>query len=58
MAGTRATVVGIFHSCADAERALGELRRAGFSDDQVGFLARTEGRMSTSSNSLRRRGLR
>jgi len=34
---TRPTVVGVFNNRADAERAVDELHRAGFRDDQIGF---------------------
>jgi hypothetical protein len=33
----RETVVGIFDNRTDAERAIEELRRAGFTDDHIGF---------------------
>src|SRR5918911_1753854 len=36
----RPTVVGVFHNRDDAERAVDELHRAGFRDDQIGFAAR------------------
>lgn len=38
----RSTVVGVFEDRALAERALDELHKAGFSDEQVGFAARDE----------------
>lgn len=34
----RETVVGVFHDHADAERAIQDLRAAGFRDDQIGLL--------------------
>src|SRR5437868_803742 len=37
---TRPTVVGVFENRADAERAVQELHRAGFRDDQIGFAAK------------------
>jgi hypothetical protein len=36
----RATVVGVFRSRNQAERAIEELRRAGFMDDQIGMVIR------------------
>lgn len=36
----RATVVGVFDNRTDAERAVDELHRAGFTDSQIGFAAR------------------
>ena len=36
----RPTVVGVFDNRADAEKAVEELHRAGFRDDQIGFAAR------------------
>ena len=36
---TRQTVVGVFANRADAERAVDQLHRAGFRDDQIGFAA-------------------
>ena len=39
----RPTVVGVFEDRRQAERAVGELRRAGFPDDRVGFIARERG---------------
>ena len=35
-----ATVVGVFEDYAVAERAIDELRRAGFNDDQIGYVVR------------------
>src|SRR5919197_5408572 len=35
----RPTVVGVFDDRADAERAVEELHRAGFRDDQIGYAA-------------------
>jgi hypothetical protein len=35
-----ATVVGLFHNQADAERAIQRLKQAGFSDDQIGVAIR------------------
>ena len=34
----RSTVVGVFIDRVQAEQAINELRRAGFSDDQIGFI--------------------
>src|SRR3954454_12612359 len=36
----RPTVVGVFDNRADAERAVNELHRAGFRDDQIGYATR------------------
>src|SRR2546421_8405330 len=36
----RATVVGVFEDRAAAERAIEELRQAGFNDDQIGYVVR------------------
>ena len=36
----RPTVVGVFEDRRQAERAVGELRRVGFRDEQVGLLVR------------------
>ncbi len=36
----RSTVVGVFEDRAAAERAIDELRRAGFNDDQIGYVVR------------------
>lgn len=36
----RSTVVGVFHNRSDAERAVDELHRAGFREDQIGYAAR------------------
>ena len=33
----RSTVVGVFEDRAFAERAINELRQAGFSEEQIGF---------------------
>jgi hypothetical protein len=38
----RSTIVGVFVDRADAQRAVNELRRANFSEDQVGVIGRTE----------------
>jgi len=40
MTNPRTTVVGAFDKRSDAERAVEELHRAGFSDDQIGFATR------------------
>jgi uncharacterized protein (TIGR02271 family) len=39
-ASGRSTVVGVFNERDDAERAIDELKRNGFSDDQIGFAAK------------------
>ena len=36
----RSTVVGVFEHRDDAERAIDELHRAGFTDEQIGFIVR------------------
>ena len=38
----RAAIVGVFEDRADAERAVDELRRAGFRDEQIGFAWRDD----------------
>lgn len=38
----RSTVVGVFVDRADAQRAVNELRRANFREDQIGVISRTE----------------
>lgn len=40
VAATRATVVGVFNNHEQAENAFSELRRAGFSHDQLGIVTR------------------
>jgi len=40
MAIQRSTVVGVFRNRADAERAIDDLHRLGFHDDQIGFAMR------------------
>ena len=42
----RSTVVGVFNTRADAERAVDRLHRAGFRDDQIGIAARDAGAAS------------
>lgn len=37
------TIVGVFDNRADAQRALNELRLAGFRDEQIGFAVRPDG---------------
>jgi len=39
----RSTVVGVFEHRNDAERAIDELHRAGFTDEQIGFVMRDGG---------------
>jgi hypothetical protein len=41
-ASERQTVVGVFDNRSDAEKAVDELRRAGYTDDQIGFVMRGE----------------
>jgi hypothetical protein len=43
----RSTVVGVFEHRNDAERAIDELHRAGFTDQQIGFLIRDGGEHTT-----------
>jgi len=38
----RSTVVGVFHDRADADRAVDELRKAGFRNDQIGVVAKRD----------------
>jgi len=38
----RTTVVGVFHDRNDADRAVDELRRAGFRNDQIGVVAKRD----------------
>ena len=38
----RETVVGVFHTHAQADRAVAELKKAGFDDDQIGVASRDE----------------
>ena len=40
MAMERSTVVSVFHDRSTAERAIDELHRLGFRDDEIGFVAR------------------
>lgn len=42
-AGNTSTIVGVFENHADAERALNELRAAGFSDAHIGVARKHEG---------------
>jgi hypothetical protein len=46
----RSTVVGVFEKRADAERAIDELHRIGFRDDQIGFIWRGEDRTHTTTS--------
>jgi hypothetical protein len=39
---TRSVAIGVFENKAEAQRAVGELRTAGFNDDQIGVAARDE----------------
>jgi len=39
---TQNTVVGVFYTRAEAEKAIDDLKRAGFSDGSIGMLARNE----------------
>ncbi|MFH5804403.1 general stress protein, partial [Alienimonas sp. DA493] len=36
----RDTVVGVFHSHAEARRAVADLKKAGFTDEQIGVASR------------------
>src|SRR4051794_10303131 len=46
-------VSGVFDSTQDAERALSELRSAGFSEDHVSIIGRSEGGSGSASGSIR-----
>jgi len=47
----RTTVVGVFEDRMDADRALAELRKAGFRDDQIGVVMRhAEGTLQTEAD--------
>src|ERR687892_251383 len=37
---TRSTVVGVFHDRQAAQDAIGDLKRAGFTEEQIGYTAR------------------
>lgn len=39
----RDTIVGVFHSHAEAQRAVRELKAAGFNDDQIGLVSKDSG---------------
>lgn len=43
----RSTLVGVFTDRTQAERAIADLQRAGFRNDQIGFIAPDTGRTST-----------
>ena len=45
----RSTAVGVFTDRTQAERAIEELHRAGFNDDQIGFVTRTNDRTTDST---------
>jgi hypothetical protein len=45
----RSTVVGVFADHAQAEQAIQALERAGFTDEQIGFIRRGEGRTGEES---------
>jgi len=47
-ATTRSTIVGVFRERSQAERAVDELHRAGFTDEQIGFVMR-DGEQHTES---------
>jgi len=50
------TVVGVFSDRDDAERAIDELRRIGFRDDQMGFAMRgPEGREATTDTEIEKK---
>src|SRR5579885_3293641 len=44
----RSTAVGVFSERPQAERAIAELHHAGFSDEQIGFVARNGDKMAES----------
>src|SRR4051794_4255640 len=55
MATQRNTVVGVFESHADADQAVAELHRAGFTNDQIGVAGRDpngEGKSDKGTNVL------
>jgi len=48
---TQGTVVGVFEDYRDADRAVNDLRQAGFSDDQIGVATRRAEGMATATDS-------
>lgn len=50
-ATTSSTVVGVFHSRTEADQAVAELRRAGFRDDQIGYVMPDERATTTTAGS-------
>jgi uncharacterized protein (TIGR02271 family) len=47
----RTTAAGVFHNRADAERAVAELKRAGFRDDQISLVGKNaDGEVKTEGN--------
>jgi uncharacterized protein (TIGR02271 family) len=55
MAITQRTVVGVFQDRPSAEQAVADLRRAGFREDQIGFMAR-DGSGQTTTQGKEARG--
>lgn len=52
----RSTVVGVFDTRADADRAVSELRAAGFANDQIGIAGREAGDGDGSSTDAEEKG--
>jgi len=52
----RSTVVGVFHDHVQADRAVNELRKAGFREDQIGVVGRHEGATASSDASSHEEG--
>jgi len=48
---TQGTVVGVFEDYRDADRAVNDLRQAGFTDDQIGVATRRAEGMATATDS-------
>src|SRR5688500_5521727 len=46
--GKRSHVIGVFHDRGAADRAMTDLRTAGFRDDELGYAARHEGKLEGS----------
>ena len=46
----RTTVVGVFQDRGDAEHAIDDLHRAGFTDEQIGFVAHGGGHTTTADH--------
>jgi len=52
----RSTVVGVFHDHVQADRAVNELRKAGYREDQIGVVSRHEGAAVSSDASSTEEG--